>query len=168
MGDSILVTPGVTGAGNPNYIYTWTPAATASTPNTQQTWLHPIETTVYTFTVHDTLQGCLVNDKVTIEVLNPKNVYIPNVFTPNGDGYNDFFHVSMGIGVKQIKALRIFDRWGELLFESKEITSNDDKQGWDGMLKGRKMLPGVFTYTVQVEFANGTIENYTGTITLIR
>ncbi|MEY4926421.1 MAG: hypothetical protein RI894_857, partial [Bacteroidota bacterium] len=168
MGDSIQVTPAITGIGNPNYVYTWTPAASATNPRGLQTWLKPVETTTYTVTVRDTLQGCIASDKVTVEVLNPKNVYIPNVFTPNGDGYNDYFYVSMGVGVKQIKSILIYDRWGELLYANKNLITSDEKQGWDGMLKGKKMLPGVFTYFVQVEFSNGGVESYTGSITLIR
>lgn len=88
-------------------------------------------------------------------------IYIPNAFIPNNDGVNDFFRV-YGKNLKYVQ-MQIFDRWGELLFES---YSQDN--GWDGTYKETMMQPGVYVYKVNVEYLNGIKMDKTGSVTLIR
>ncbi len=88
-------------------------------------------------------------------------IYIPNAFTPNGDGANDFFAV-YGKSLKTVR-MQIFDRWGELLFES----YNQDN-GWDGTYKGENLQPGVYVYKVTAAYLNGKTIDKTGSVTLIR
>ncbi len=105
--------------------------------------------------------GCLDTAIKTIEVLLDFNVYIPNSFTPNGDGLNDgFFPVLRG--VKRYE-LRIFDRWGSLVF-----LSNDPEQSWDGTLQGELCPVAVYNYQLVLLNTNGDEKKYTGVVNLIR
>ena len=110
--------------------------------------------------------GCMGTDSLTLIQQCPTELYIPNVFSPNGDNQNDEF-VILGGDIQSME-LKIFNRWGELIFES-----NDQERGWDGTIFGQEMaLPGVYIYRLDfVGFKrNGSIltEKKHGTLTLIR
>ena len=129
--------------------------------------MSPIEDIVYSLTVVDT-NGCEGFDDVLIEVDKNRNVYIPNTFTPNGDGTNDVFRVYAGVGVNRITKFQVFDRWGESVFEATDLIPNDlGPDGWDGTFKGEFMNPGVFIYLIEVEFVDGVVLLYRGDITLL-
>ena len=86
---------------------------------------------------------------------------VPNAFSPNGDGINDEVRVE-GKGITQLM-FRIFNRWGELVFET-----TDKREGWNGMYKGALQEMDAYTYTVQATLANGKFANLKGNITLLR
>jgi gliding motility-associated-like protein len=88
-------------------------------------------------------------------------LYIPNTFTPNGDGRNDIFY-AYGNLVSQFK-MRVYNQWGEFYFESLSLTT-----GWDGKYKGTLQPAGVYVYYIDVTFSDGTTKTYKGTITLLR
>ena len=110
-----------------------------------------------------TIGGCTATDSVTVN----KDCYIdiPNIFTPNGDGINDYFLprqlLSSGLAAFSMK---IFDRWGVLLFE----TTNIDGRGWDGKYNNVPQPQGVYVYLIEATFKNGVNENFKGSITLVR
>ena len=89
------------------------------------------------------------------------NCYIPNVFSPNGDGNNDFFLVR-GEQIAEIE-MRVFDRWGNCVFSSQDIST-----GWDGRYKDKDCPDGVYFYTAQVTYLNGAVDERKGTLTLVR
>ena len=95
------------------------------------------------------------------------SVYIPNTFSPNGDGANDIFYVR-GSGLFAIKNLRILNRWGEVIFQKSNVNANDISEGWNGTYKGEMLLPDVFVYMIDVVCNNNTTLTYKGNITLIR
>ncbi|MEP6594753.1 MAG: PKD domain-containing protein [Ginsengibacter sp.] len=121
------------------------------------------------FTVEVTNEGgCMARDKVTVYVLcNNANVFMPNTFSPNGDGANDIFY-PRGSGIFRVKVLRIFNRWGETVFEKSNLYANDISTGWNGTYKSAKLLPDVFVYTMDVVCDNNTILTFKGNIALIR
>ena len=94
-------------------------------------------------------------------------VFIPNTFTPNGDGQNDYFF-PRGKGIDRMSSFRIFNRWGEVVYEKANFNANDASSGWDGTFKGKKLNPDVFVYTIDIMCENNTILNYKGNIALIR
>lgn len=104
---------------------------------------------------------CYATANLHVDVLDHLPVFIPNSFTPNGDGNNDVFEI-YGQGIKTID-LKIFNRWGELVYES-----NNQFSGWDGTYKGQKQLPQVFTYYATVTFLNDKEYEKGGTVTLVR
>ena len=109
-------------------------------------------------------KGC--RDSVDVIILAgtddclPPHVYVPNVFSPNGDGQNDILFVR-GEGFQYLEFI-IYNRWGEKLFET---TSKD--VGWDGTYKGQRCDPGVYVYHIKITFTNGTAYNNKGNTTLV-
>jgi gliding motility-associated-like protein len=99
-----------------------------------------------------------VNCKTTLPVLE---VYIPNTFTPNGDGKNDIFKVYNNY-LKSL-SMKIFNQWGELIYSNTDIT-----KGWDGTSKGKLQPMGVYIYVVNVVLQDGTVVNKRGSINVIR
>jgi gliding motility-associated-like protein len=109
------------------------------------------------------VDGCTATD--TIEVKQDCYIDIPNAFTPNGDGINDYFlpRPLLAKGLATFK-LSIYNRWGQLIFETEQI----EGRGWDGKLNGVEQPEGVFVYKLDATFKDGQIENRQGNITLIR
>jgi gliding motility-associated-like protein len=107
--------------------------------------------------------GCITTD--TIEIRRSCYIDIPNVFTPNGDGVNDyFFPRDLYRNALSAFRMRIYDRWGQLLFETTNIAGS----GWDGRYNGQPQPQGVYVYLVEADFANGVREKYQGNVTLLR
>ncbi len=105
--------------------------------------------------------GCKVRDVVCIEVTTEYGLYIPNAFTPNGDGNNEMFLVQ-GWGLLSVN-LEIFDQWGTLLF-----SSNDQAKGWDGVYKGVNVKNDVYVYKATVKVLSGKVITKTGHISVLR
>ena len=131
--------------------------------------IEPLEDTEYTFTVIDE-NGCTATAQVLVEVDKNRNVYIPNVFSPNGDGFNDEFRIFACTGVEDINFVRIYDRWGELIYEDDDLPPDciGGSQLWDGRFNGKTMNPAVFVYIIEVEFIDGITLLYRGDLTLLR
>ena len=112
--------------------------------------------------------GCMTRDKLSVLVLcNGTNVFIPNTFSPNGDGANDIFY-PRGTGLFKIKTLRIYNRWGEKVFEKNSFNANDPSSGWDGTYKGVKLPADVFVYMADIICDNNSILPYKGNVALIQ
>lgn len=123
-----------------------------------------------TLTVIDE-NGCTISDLINIFVRSAKNVLVPTGFAPGtgGDALNDLLHVhGTSSLVKQIKLFRVFDRWGELLYEAAAFPINDPVTGWDGRFKEKDMPAGVYAWYLEVEFVDGLVERFRGETTLIR
>lgn len=106
-------------------------------------------------------QGCKSRDEVCVEVTTNYNIYVPNVFTPNGDGNNDMFLV-YGTGISKLEMI-IYDRWGEKLY-----TSNDQLKGWDGTYKGTLCKQDAYTYLIIYTALDGKKYEKTGHVTLLK
>lgn len=114
-------------------------------------------------------KNCIATDSIYIKVNKIRKVFIPDAFTPNGDGSNDYFTIFAGIpNVKRIEQLRIFDRWGGLVFERLDIPPNDPLLGWDGQVKGKSLPEGNYAYLARIRFLDEAIESFSGNIQLIR
>ncbi len=112
--------------------------------------------------------GCKnTGDVQVIVICKNANVFAPNTFSPNGDGSNDMFYIR-GKGIERIKTLRIFNRWGEVVFEKKDFPVNDPYSGWNGMFKGNKPHPDVYIYQVEVFCDNSEIIRFEGNVALIQ
>lgn len=128
----------------------------------------PLETQTYSISIFDS-NGCSGTDQIIVDVDKKRNVYIPNAFSPNGDGNNDRFKPFIGPGVENINSFQVFDRWGEVLFNrtGKYIPDDLDLTGWDGTLNGKQMNPGVYVYIIEVQFVDGQVLLYRGDVTLL-
>lgn len=112
--------------------------------------------------------GCNARDTIGIKVFcENSQVFIANAFTPDNDGVNDILFVQ-GKGIAQVKTLRIFNRWGEVVFERSSFGPNDPAYGWDGKIKGVAGGPDVFVFTAEVICENGSVFNYKGNVSIIK
>lgn len=144
----------------------WTPEAGLSCSDCLNPVASPGETTTYQVTVIDT-KGCVTNSSITISVDNTRKVFIPNAFSPDGDGYNDYFTINAGLDVESIISFEVYNRWGAVVFSMKNFQPNDDNFGWDGYLKGKKMDSGVYVYNAEILFKDGLTERFTGDVTVV-
>jgi gliding motility-associated-like protein len=160
-GDPVAVTSVLAPYPTGSVSYSWTPTQGLSCANCAD----PIFNSTageYQYTLVTRYNGvCSISDTIRVKVYSLHRIYVPNAFTPNGDGVNDIFYV-FPIGVKYID-LRIFDRWGEKVFESE-----DETRGWDGKYRSSIQEPGVYVYVLDVIFNDGYTVHDKGSITLIR
>ncbi len=144
----------------------WTPAAGLSCATCLEPFAKPSETTTYTLSVASA-DGCFRSDTLTVRVNKIRNVYIPNVFSPNDDGRNDRLVISGNAGVETIQLFRVYSRWGELVYEARDLDPDDLNSGWDGSFRGKSVNPGVFTWLVEVKFIDGVVLPFQGTVTVL-
>lgn len=123
----------------------------------------PIQSINY-FVTATSEQGCVSWDSVQIIVVPKYQIYIPNVFTPNGDGNNDFFEVFGNKDAWKQFEVEVFDRWGEKVYQS-----NDMYFKWDGRYHGTLLTPAVFVYQVKIVYLDNYVPKlYKGSVTLMR
>lgn len=128
----------------------------------------PLETATYSATYISEL-GCRATDDITITVDRRALIYVPNAFSPNGDGINDVFYIHAKPGsVTEIKRFLVFDRWGEKVYEYYNFQPNNPASEWDGWFRGQLMDPQVFAWFAEIEFIDGRVELFEGDITLVR
>jgi gliding motility-associated-like protein len=148
-------------------VYLWTPSATLSCTSCTDPVAKPIVTTIYAL-IGTSEYGCKDTDSVRINVLCDKSqVFIPNAFTPNGDGENDKFY-PRGVAISTIKVFRVFNRWGEIVYEKMNFNINDENSGWDGTYNGVKQDPGVYVYMMDAVCETGEEIVWKGDVTIIR
>ena len=146
---------------------TWTPSLGVIANNYPGITVKPDQSIEYTIEVKNE-GGCNARDRISIYVLcDNSNVFVPNTFSPNGDGVNDIFY-PRGTGVFSVKSLRIFSRWGEVVFERANFNANDASFGWDGTYKGKKFSPDVFVYELEVLCSNNQSLVFKGNVALIK
>ena len=113
-------------------------------------------------------RNCIVSDGFQLTIVLG-DIYAPNAFSPDGNGRNDKFTFFSDNGSGEIiEVLRVFDRWGGLLFEGKNLFLNDESQGWDGTVGGKPANPGLYAYFGIIRFGNGARQVLKGDVTLIR
>ncbi|MBK9336058.1 MAG: gliding motility-associated C-terminal domain-containing protein [Lewinellaceae bacterium] len=165
LGDSIQLEAVV--GGTPVDTFTWTPFATLNTPDNLITFARPVQTTVYEIVVQDA-NGCEAEDAIRVTVLKERRLYFPNAIKPGRHSKNGTFTVYAGPEVSLVRTFRIYDRWGECVFEKLDVKPNDSTQGWSGQHRGKDVLPGVYIYVVDLEYADGTTEVKSGDVTVVR
>jgi gliding motility-associated-like protein len=169
--DPIIISSGSGANLNMNYTgnsisYLWSPSVNLDCIDCPVPFANPRTTTKYSVEVQDKY-SCVNKGDVTVQVIcDDKNFFIPNTFSPNGDGSNDIFY-PRGKGLFRIKSLRIFNRWGEVVFEKREFQANDPSSGWNGMYKGKKPVPDVYVYQVEIYCNNDQLIQFAGNVALI-
>ncbi|MCC6816289.1 MAG: gliding motility-associated C-terminal domain-containing protein [Saprospiraceae bacterium] len=122
-----------------------------------------------TFTITLTNKnGCTATATIRI-LLIKRGIWMPNIFSPNGDGINDFLQpIGIPESIKSIKSFQIYDRWGALLFKKENINPFENVFGWNGDFKDQPSSTGVYTYWLSIEWNNGETQILKGDCTLIR
>lgn len=111
--------------------------------------------------------GCKAEDFVNVYVKSEKGTLVPTGFSPNNDNENDLLLVHTRKPVK-VRYFKVFDRWGELLYEAVDYDNTNTKIGWDGTFRGSNMPSGTYIWLVEVEYPNGETERLKGSTLLIR
>jgi gliding motility-associated-like protein len=149
-------------------LYQWLPSESLSCMNCPAPIAQPENDVFYEIIITDA-NGCIASDDIAIRVKKEKQIHIPTGFSPNRNGINDFLFVQADEGkVASILQFEIFNRWGERVFITNNISPNEPNLGWDGTFKGLLLDAGVFGWVVEVEFIDGEIRVFKGNTTLIR
>ena len=155
-GFSTILSPMGNGTG-----YSWSPAEGLNCTNCQSPLSNPPSTITYYVTTTD-VNGCTSSvDSVIVTVLACKDIFVADAFSPNGDGQNDVLLVN-GLCITSI-ILDIYNRWGEKVFESIDLT-----KGWDGKYQNTDAPTGVYVYYLTTSSAHGEITPKQGNISLVR
>ncbi len=113
--------------------------------------------------------GCIATDSIRITVNKLRDVYLPTAFSPNDDGVNDeFLPQSDQSRVVEVAYLRVYDRWGSLVFERENFAINDRTMGWDGTHEGRALPLGTYAYVTAITYLDGETHRLSGDVTLLR
>ncbi len=145
----------------------WSPSAFLSDASAQNPIATPKESITYTCVASNN-GSCFARDQISINVMcNQANMFIPNTFSPNGDGINERFY-PRGQGVFNIKSLHIFNRWGQVVFEKNNFLPNVESDGWDGTLKGQPLPSDVYVYMIEITCDNNAVVPFKGNVTLLR
>jgi gliding motility-associated-like protein len=147
--------------------YQWTPSSGLSCNDCPNPVASPDKNMQYTVTATDAA-GCVARGEVTVTVsCSESNFFIPNTFSPNNDGTNDWFY-PRGSGLAMVRLLRIFNRTGELVFDKRDFPANSASSGWNGMIKGKPASSDVYVFQVEVICENGQVIPFKGNIMLMR
>lgn len=165
-GTNITMNPVITNGPVKNYA--WTPIDNISCTNCPRPVVTVNNNTLYRLEVEN-IYGCKASDTVSYQVKceDALQVFIPNAFSPDGDNINDVLMVR-GKGLAMVKFFRIFNRWGELVFERNNFSANEAKQGWDGKVRGIPANPDVYVYTAEMICTAGSTFTRKGNVTLFR
>lgn len=151
--------------------WNWDPVVDPACPNCPEQIFTPEAITAVGITVVDS-SGCTASDQIRVFITVNRNVFLPNAFSPNLDGVNDRFGVYADPGrLNSIREFRIFNRWGEQVFMREnlfEIDQLTEQNSWDGRFNGEDLNPGVYTWFVVIEFADGEEETFQGEVLLMR
>jgi len=150
-------------ASHQELTYQWVSKDSISCPDCRRTNVFPAQSGfVYVEGTNST--GCTVKDSVYIDVLgcDANTIFLPNTFTPNGDGLNDKFYIRTA-ALSSLKYFRIFDAWGNMVFETNNLS-----EGWDGSVNGKQVSEATYVYVLEGKCQNGYDVIKTGNITAIR
>lgn len=135
------------------------------------TCLQPIATpyneTKYLLQV-TSVDGCSTEDSITISVKKTRDIFFPNIFSPNRDGVNDRFTVAATKSVASIRSMKIFDRWGNVVYAAVDLIPNDYESSWDGRYKDEILNTGIYVWVAEVEYLDGETLYFSGDITLVK
>jgi gliding motility-associated-like protein len=167
IGNQVEVNATVTNGISP-FVYHWNPADSLISCDD---CLDAIITTNeaikrYDFIVTDA-NGCLGEDFIIIRTNKNQTIFVASAFTPNDDGNNDVLFVQGSENIEK-STFQVFDRWGELVFETKNTPINDENFGWNGTLGNQKMNSGIFVWVAEVTFEDGSVEILRGSTFLMR
>lgn len=165
QGEDILINT-ITNLDNPSNIL-WTPSEGLSCTNCLNPIANPFENTSYQLIITNE-QGCTASDEIQIFVDKTLRVYVPNAFSPNGDGINDQFMIYANNGVQSIQKWTIFSRWGELVFQAEDFEPESPQHGWNGKYKGKALQSDTYTWQAEILMVDGKIELLSGAVHLIR
>ena len=147
--------------------FNWSPADQLNCSNCASPVAQPRGNTSYIVTASNQW-GCTVADTVLVKLTcDQRYIAIPNAFTPDNNSRNDVFYIR-GKGVRMVRSFRVYGRWGELVFEKKQIAIDDPAAGWNGTLKGQPAPAGAYVYFAELICDTGELFERRGSVLLLR
>ncbi len=125
----------------------------------------PANDAAYFLTV-TSIDDCSTSDSINVLVNKIRDIFVPNAFSPNSDGTNDFFYINANKSVSLIKNMRVFNRWGAVVFEGKDLPPNDFNYGWNGFFNGKLVSSGVYIWMAEIEYLDGEVVQASGDLTV--
>jgi gliding motility-associated-like protein len=167
LGDELVLTANVGFSFDQLDSVLWTPPLAVGCDTCETNTVSPASQQTYSVYVEQ--DGCSDTDQITVFVGKDLEVYVPNVFSPNGDGANDFLTVFGDEKViLSISNFTVFNRWGEEIYSVVDLAPNDVSSGWDGTQRNRPLDSQVFVWFAEVVFVDGTTKLFQGDVTLIK
>ena len=163
--DPVVLQPTIT--GDSDVAYTWAPSEGLSCDDCPNPTVELPLLPVYQLQV---INDTLCTDSATVQVYFDSEdlIYIPNAFSPNFDGINDYFQLFPSCVVSTIKELNVYDRWGGQVFSAGPIDSEVPREFWDGRINGKPAGPGTYLWQTKIELIDGTTRRLTGEVNLLR
>lgn len=172
IGPDIFLAPGdslylASSASDSVVSWQWSPAQMLDCPDCPTPFVWKPATTSISVTVTNAV-GCTASDALFLTYDSEERLFVPNVFSPNGDGENDLFEVFPGKGNWEVTEFMIADRWGGLVFQAGSPFRFPQTLEWDGKCRQKQLLPGVYTWAARLRLADGSEEIREGDVTIIR
>ncbi len=111
---------------------------------------------------------CVVGDSLLVTYASEYEIFVPNVFTPNGDGLNDILSVYTIDGDAEVMSMEVYDRWGGLIWRGEDIRVNNAGDGWDAAIDTGVLNPGVYVWLLRIRFSDGEERSFSGDVLLVR
>ncbi len=168
LGDEVKLRVNVSPPRNITEIL-WTGDSIAD-PTSPYTSALPFRDGIYSISLRDQ-HGCTATDSLGVRVTGnyAERIYAPNAFSPNGDGYNETFGIEANSTlVREIRYLRIMNRFGGIVYECTNCPTGSRGTGWDGTLGGQPLQGNVYIWAAEIEFIDGSSQLFTGDVTLLR
>lgn len=150
----------VIGSYRPDFQYAWNTGDTTAT-------ILATESGLYAVTVTDA-SGCTATDQMEVKMVNKSAVWVPNVFSPNFDGHNDYVSIYTDESARRVVTFQIADRWGTIVFRRDNFPPVFETDGWDGLYRGKPAPPGVYAWFAKIEYLDGSRELFEGSVTIVR
>jgi len=167
IGDTTIISAMVNVPSSTLDSIAWYGLDSIACPNCLQQTVIPFITTAYSIEVIND-DGCRDQDEVTDTVVRNGDIFVPNIFSPNGDGINDVLQIYAGAFVESIERFNIFDRWGNLVFTASHFDPRQEQFSWDGTFKSKSLNPAVYAFQLVAKLKDGSQIIRHGDITLIR
>lgn len=164
LGDTVNIRQSI---NRPMVSYQWSSEEAFSCTDCSMPVFRPLNSGTYALEVMDE-EGCTARDSFFIQVTKNRQFYAPNVFSPNGDGINDYFMPMFGNDVARVENFQVFSRWGSLLFEQPESLPNSNDLRWNGRVNGEILPEEVYVWTANIVFIDGESVRVSGDVMLLR
>lgn len=166
LGENLELNPNAVSGGS-DLTYSWEGNQTVDCIDCASLNISPVESGRYQVTITNET-GCSNTVTYLVKVRKNYDVYLPNAFSPNGDGNNDFWNVFVGDEVASVDKITIFNRWGATVFQASDVSLNEEQAGWNGNFKNQQSGMGVYVVSVEVTFKDGDRQVFNGDITLTK
>ena len=145
----------------------WTPSTGLSCTDCLNPTATVVSETTYEVTIIST-SGCEDSDAIVLRVETEINVYVPTAFSPNGDQLNDVLTIFASDQIETVNLFRVYDRWGNHVYEAYDFPPNDVNFGWDGTYRGKELDPAVFVWYAEITMPSGRTEVFKGDVAVMR